>query len=68
VCEENQKCLPCDGMGYSKIGIEYTTLGDYSCTVFLLELQDANCSYIASMDKCEAPKKEYIICSEIANN
>jgi hypothetical protein len=55
-------------MGYSKmIGIEYTTLGDYSCTAFLLELQDENSPYI-SMDKCEALKKECIICNEIANN
>jgi hypothetical protein len=69
VCEENQKCSPCDGMGYSKmIGIEHTTLGDYSCTAFLMELQDENSPYITSMDKCEALKKECVICNEIANN
>jgi hypothetical protein len=55
-------------MGYSKtVGIEYTTLGDYSCTAFLLELQDENSPYITSMDKCEALNKECIICYEIVN-
>jgi hypothetical protein len=67
VCEENQKCLPCDGMGYSKVTVESTTLVD-SCTAFLLELQDENSPYITSMDKCELLKKECIICDEIANN
>ena len=67
--EEGQKCLPCDGMGYSKmIGIDYTTPGDYSCTAFLLKLQDENSPYITSMDKCEALKKECINCNEISNN
>ena len=56
-------------MGYSKmIGIEYTTPGDYSCTAFLLDLQDENSPYITSMDKCEALKEECIICDEITNN
>jgi hypothetical protein len=66
VNEENQKCLPCDGMDYSKmIGIEYTTSGDYSCTEFLLKLQVENSTYIIeSMEKCEALKKECIICNE----
>jgi hypothetical protein len=69
VCEENQKCLPCHGMGYSKIiGIEYTTIVNYSCTAFLLELQDENSPYITSMDTCEALKEECIFCSKIANN
>jgi hypothetical protein len=59
VCEENQKCMPCD-VGYSRrTDTKNTNDGNYSCSALLLELDRM------PMDVCAILKDECIICVEI---
>jgi hypothetical protein len=57
--EDDQKCLPCDGMGYSRsTEVENTVVGNHSCSALLLELDSM------PMDDCATLKNECILCPD----